>query len=128
VGGGGPRLDSGPVRAMAKFYYKSTCSTCRTARKLLQSLGANVEEHDMSKQPLSAAELRALIGEREVAPYLNPRNEQYREQKLKQNPPSRDQAIALMAENANLVRRPLLVTDHETVFGWDEAAYRRILG
>ena len=98
------------------------------ARKLLQSLGASVQERDMSKQPLSADELRALIGEREIAPYLNPRNEQYREQKMKQNPPSRDQAIALMAENANLVRRPLLVTDHDTVFGWDEAAYRRILG
>lgn len=82
----------------------------------------------MSKEPLNAAELRALIGDRDVAPYLNPRNDQYRERKLKQNPPSREEAIALMAENANLVRRPLLVTDQETVFGADEAAYRRIFG
>ncbi len=113
---------------MTRFYYKSTCSTCRTARKLLQSLGATVEERDMSREPLTAEELRVLVGERDVTPFLNPRNEDYRARGLKQNPPSRDEAIALMAANANLVRRPLLVTPEETIFGWDEAAYRRLLG
>jgi arsenate reductase-like glutaredoxin family protein len=47
---------------------------------------------------------------------------------MKSSPPSREEAVALMAENPNLIRRPLLVTDKEIVFGFDEAAYRRAAG
>jgi arsenate reductase-like glutaredoxin family protein len=43
---------------------------------------------------------------------------------MKDNPPSKEEAIQLMAQNANLVRRPLLVSGADIVFGWDEAEYR----
>ena len=78
----------------------------------------------MSRRPLSGEELDALIGERAVEPFLNTRNEMYRERGMKANPPEREAAIALMAENPNLIRRPLLVTDDRIVFGFDEAEYR----
>jgi arsenate reductase len=81
----------------------------------------------MSRQPLSAEELRALIGERDVAPFLSTRNELYRERGMKTHPPARDEAIALMAEHPNLLRRPLLVVGDEIVFGTNEAAYRALL-
>lgn len=113
-------------RPMPTFYYKSTCSTCRKARALLQELGVPVQERDMSKQPLAEAELRSLIGEREIRPFLNPRNEMYRERGMKANPPGKDEAISLMAENANLLRRPLLVSGDEILFGFDEEAYRSL--
>lgn len=109
---------------MPTFYYKSTCSTCRKARALLQELGVATLERDMSKQPLSEAELRDLIGDREIRPFLNPRNEMYRERGMKTNPPGKDEAISLMAENANLIRRPLLVSGDEILFGFNEEAYR----
>lgn len=109
---------------MPTFYYKSTCSTCRKAKALLQELGVSVEERDMSKRPLSADEIKGLIGDREIKPFLNPRNEMYRERGMKTNPPSKDEAIALMAENANLIRRPLLVSGDNILFGFDEEAYR----
>ena len=82
----------------------------------------------MSREPLTEAELRALVGERDITPFLNSRNEQYREQKMKANPPSRDDAFRFMAANANLVRRPLLVDGDEILFGYDEAEYRRKAG
>lgn len=78
----------------------------------------------MSKAPLSEPELRDLIGERDVTPFLNTRNEMYRERGMKSSPPSKDEAIALMAENANLIKRPLLVDPEGILFGFDEAAYR----
>lgn len=111
-----------------KFIYKSTCDTCRRARNYLQSTGLTFEERDMSKEPLTEGELRKLIGERETQPFLNFRNELYRERKMKANPPERDEAFALMAANPNLIRRPLLVTDDEILLGFDEAAYKRIAG
>lgn len=111
---------------MRTLYYKSTCSTCRKARALLQELGVPFAERDMSKQPLSGAEVRALIGERDLKPFLNFRNEMYRERGMKANPPSQEEAIALMAENPNLIRRPLLVDGEEILFGFEEEAYRAL--
>lgn len=112
---------------MPVFYYKSTCTSCRTARSFLQSLSVPFEERDMSRRPLSAAEIDALIGSRDVAPFLNPRNELYRERKMKAQPPSRHEAVSLMAENPNLIRRPLLLSGDEIVYGFDPDAYRRLL-
>lgn len=109
---------------MRTFYYKSTCSTCRKARALLQELGIPFTERDMTKQPLSEAEVRELIGDRELKPFLNFRNEMYRERGMKANPPSKEEAISLMAQNPNLIRRPLLVEGEEILFGFEEEAYR----
>lgn len=82
----------------------------------------------MSRHPLSEAELHALVGDRDIAPFLNPRSDLYRERSMESAPPSRDEAIRLMAENPNLIRRPLLVTGDEIIYGADEAAYRRLFG
>ena len=36
-------------------------------------------------------------------------------------------AIALMAENPNLIRRPLVMRGHRLVIGYDEQAYKEIV-
>lgn len=47
---------------------------------------------------------------------------------MKNRPPPREEAIRLMAENPNLVRRPLLVKGGRIVFGFDESQYRELTG
>ena len=79
----------------------------------------------MSRRPLTAAEIETLVGDREILPFLNTRNELYRERSMKENPPSRGEAIRLMAENPNLIRRPVLAAGGEVILGFDEDAYRR---
>jgi len=37
---------------------------------------------------------------------------------MKENPPSREEAIRLMAANPNLVRRPLVVQGKKMLFGF----------
>ncbi len=74
------------------------------------------------------SELRALIGEREIGPFLNQRNELFREREMKIAPPSKDEALRLMAENPNLLRRPLLIEGDRITFGFDEAAYLSAVG
>jgi arsenate reductase-like glutaredoxin family protein len=59
-----------------------------------------------------------LIGKRDHLPFLNPKNEVYRERGMKQNPPTREQAIRLMAEYPNLIKRPLLVKGSQILFGF----------
>ncbi len=80
----------------------------------------------MSKRPLTEAEVRSLIGDREHTPFLNSRNELYRERGMKANPPDREEAIRLMAQNPNLIRRPLIVDGDTYLFGFDEEAYRAL--
>ena len=66
------------------------------------------------------AELDRLIGNRDYRLFLNSRNDLYRERGMKENPPSRPEALRLMAENPNLIKRPILVTGREIVLGFDE--------
>jgi len=89
--------------------------------------GAALVERDLGKQPLSAAELRALFGERDPRDFLNPRNELYRKMKMKERPPSPAETIRLMAKEPNLIRRPLVVRGREMVAGFDEEALARLV-
>jgi Spx/MgsR family transcriptional regulator len=110
-----------------EFYQKPTCSTCRKAKKWLAENGVKPKEFDLN-QGLSEAELDALIGPRDYAKFLNFRNELYREKKMKVNPPSRAEAIRLMAQHPNLIRRPMLVRGSKIVLGFDEEEYRTMTG
>jgi arsenate reductase len=112
--------------AKLKAYVKRTCSTCRKALQLLRDAGAEFEEIDLNKG-LSEAELDTLIGKRDYRLFLNPRNELYREQGMKTNPPSRQEAIRLMAAHPNLIRRPMLVRGAKIVHGFDENAIKELL-
>ena len=86
-----------------------------------------MEERDLGKQPMTEAELNSLIGERPYLDFLNSRNELYREMKMKEKPPSRAQAIRLMAKNPNLIRRPILRRGNEWVVGFDAGKLESLL-
>jgi arsenate reductase-like glutaredoxin family protein len=92
----------------------------------LRNSGIEVEERDLGSQPLGVAELDALIGKRDYREFLNPRNELYRERDMKQNPPARAEALKLMSENPNLIRRPILVSGQKVLLGFDEKAWKEL--
>ena len=81
---------------------------------------------DLDKQRLTETELDQLIGNRDYKEFLNPRNELFRKRKMKEHPPSRSEAIKLMAKEPNLIRRPLLIRGSQIIFGLDEDAYRKL--
>jgi len=72
-------------------------------------------------------ELDRLIGTRDYKLFLNSRNELYRERNMKENPPPRAEALKLMAENPNLIKRPLLVKGGRIVVGFDAAEMEKLL-
>ena len=84
------------------------------------------DSRDLEKQRLTEAELDGLIGQRDYKEFLNTRNELYRKRNMKEQPPSRAEAIKLMAREPNLIRRPLLIRGSQIIFGFDEAAYRKL--
>jgi len=90
-------------------------------------MGAELESRDLDKQRLTEAELEELIGNRDYKEFLNARNELYRTRKMKEHPPSRPEAIQLMAKEPNLIRRPVVIRDSQIVLGFDEEAYRKLM-
>jgi Spx/MgsR family transcriptional regulator len=114
------------VKARIQFLQKPNCTTCRKAKAFLEKRKAELESRDLGKDRLSVAELDALIGERDYRKFLNTRNELYRLRKMGQNPPSREEALALMAREPNLIRRPVVVRGSEIVLGYDEEGLKRI--
>ncbi len=74
---------------------------------------------------LSVEELEKLIGPRDYRLFLNAKNELYRERNMKDDPPPRAEALRLMAENPNLVRRPILVKGKQVVLGFDPEAMKK---
>jgi arsenate reductase len=93
----------------------------------LLELGAELESRDLDKERLTEAELEELIGGRDYKEFLNSRNELYRERNMKEHPPSRAEAIKLMAKQPNLIRRPIVIRGAEMILGFDEEAYRKLL-
>jgi arsenate reductase-like glutaredoxin family protein len=93
----------------------------------LLELGAELESRDLDKERLSEAELDALIGSRDYKEFLNTRNELYRARNMKEHPPSRAEAIKLMAKEPNLTRRPVVLRGAQIVLGVDEEAFRKLV-
>jgi arsenate reductase (glutaredoxin) len=85
------------------------------------------EEREINARPLTADELSALIGKRNHEDFLNTRNELYRERNMKANPPGRAEALKLMAENPNLLKRPILIKGDRVLLGFDEKAWKELL-
>ena len=90
-------------------------------------MGAEFESRDLDKQRMTESELDELIGNRDYREFLNTRNEMYRARKMKEHPPSRAEAIKLMAREPNLIRRPVVIRGAQMVLGLDEEAYQKLL-
>jgi Spx/MgsR family transcriptional regulator len=107
-------------RKTVTFLNKSTCATCRKARRFMEKRGYHLHYRDLVEDRLSPSELEKLIGKHDHEDFLNPRSDVFRKKKMKDNPPSRREAIGLMAKNPDLIRRPVIVAGGRVVIGYDE--------
>lgn len=85
------------------------------------------DERELGKSPMSSEELDLLIGQHDYKLFLNSRNELFRERKMKEHPPTRAEAVKLMAHEPNLIKRPLLVRGQKVVYGFDEDGFRGLM-
>lgn len=89
---------------------------------------AELDERDYAKDPLSAAELRELFRGRDPRQFLNPRSPAFKARGLAGRTITAAQAVALMAEEPNLIRRPLVIVGRHLVAGFDREALKKVLG
>jgi Spx/MgsR family transcriptional regulator len=82
--------------------------------------GKDVEavKHDLAKEPPSRELLERLIEEDHLEDFLNSRSPAFKERGLAGRKLTKKQAIDLMLEEPNLIRRPLVVSGKRAVFGF----------
>jgi Spx/MgsR family transcriptional regulator len=107
-------------RKTLTFLQKPSCGTCIKARKFLVKRGFRLNYRDITKDPLSVSELEKLIGKHDHEEFLRPKSDTYVKMKMKENPPSRRDAIRLMARDPELIRRPVVVAGGRVAIGYDE--------
>jgi len=68
--------------------------------------------------------LEKLIDENHLEDFINKRSPSYKERNLGARKLTKKQAIELMLEDPNLIRRPIVVRDAKrAIFGFDAGAY-----
>jgi Spx/MgsR family transcriptional regulator len=107
-------------RKAVQFLHKPGCATCRKARRFMEKRGYHLNFRDLTKNRLTPAELQKLIGKHDHEEFLNPRSELYKKKKMKNKPPSRREAIGMMAMDPSLIRRPIVVAGGRVAIGYDE--------
>ena len=75
-----------------------------------------MEERDINRQPPKRAFLERHVDAKRVLDYVSRRSPVFKQRPL---PVSKREAIDLMIEQPNLIKRPVLVDGETVVFGFD---------
>src|SRR5690606_4568461 len=96
-----------------KVYAYKGCGTCRKALKYLDGRGISYEVLPIRETPPTKAELRRMLDayDGDIRKLFNTSGMDYKALNLKDKLPtiSVDEAIGLLHENGNLVKRPFVI-------------------
>jgi len=94
---------------------------------LRKDLGLELDERDYAKDPLTVAELKDLFAGRDPRDFLNARSPAFKAMGLAGKSLTPPQALALMAKEPNLIRRPIVIAGKEMIAGFDRERLRAAL-
>ena len=94
----------------------------------LEGKGVILIKHDLAKDPPSRELLERLLAQGSLEEFLNTRSPAYKARGLDVTTLSIAEAIDLMLEEPNLIRRPLLLRGDTAVFGYKPERYDELIG
>ena len=83
-------------------------------------MGADVYEIDINREPPSRQFLETHVDPDRFLDFVSTRSPVFKERPL---PRSKKEAIDVMMENPNLIRRPILIRGSKVTFGFDKKQY-----
>ena len=111
-----------------RVYTYKNCGTCRNAVKFLNARGVEFTEVPIRDQPPTIRELERMLAhyDGEIRKLFNTSGRDYQRMNLKERLPklSAAEAIALLAKNGNLVKRPFLLTEKTGLVGFKESDWK----
>jgi arsenate reductase len=110
------------------IYQYPKCSTCRKALKWLDAQGIAYEAVHIVEAPPSASQLKKAIKQAglPLRSFFNTSGESYRAGGFKDRLSSMNEAeaVAALAADGKLIKRPLVVAGENVLVGFDEAAWK----
>jgi arsenate reductase-like glutaredoxin family protein len=94
---------------------------------LRDELHVELDERDYAKQPLGLTELKELFAGLDPRDYINPKSPAFKAMGLKGKTLTAAQALKLMAEEPNLIKRPLVIAGKTIIAGFDRERLRSAL-
>jgi len=94
---------------------------------LRNELGVDADDRDYAKSPFSVTELEQLFTGRDPREFLNPKSPAYKAMGLAGKSLTPAQTIKLMAQEPNLIKRPIVVVGKEMIAGFDRDRLRAAL-
>jgi arsenate reductase-like glutaredoxin family protein len=82
-----------------------------------------VQEVDINKEPPSREFLEKHVDPDRFLDFVSTRSPVFKDRPL---PKSKREAIAMMMENPNLIRRPIVIKGAKVIFGFDKEQYQQI--
>jgi arsenate reductase (glutaredoxin) len=115
-----------------KFFHYSKCSTCRTAGKWLEQQGIEHDKVDIVESPPSRAQLAQAAKAAGVSPkkMFNTSGESYRAGNFKDKleTMSDADALAALANDGKLIKRPLVIGNGVALVGFKADDWMKKLG
>ncbi|MBK1881740.1 arsenate reductase family protein [Luteolibacter pohnpeiensis] len=112
---------------MPVLYAYKNCDTCRKASKWLQQHDISHETKAIRDTPPTLEELKIALKSQngDLRKLFNTSGVDYRQLGMKDKLPglSEDEALTLLSQNGNLVKRPLLLADDFVLIGFNESAW-----
>ncbi len=94
----------------------------------MRKLGKTVEEHNYAKDPLTRADIEAIVAAvGSTGELVNTRHALVKERGWNVDPPSKAELVRAALDEPNVLRRPVLIVGDRAVVGKDEAGVRRLL-
>lgn len=116
---------------IVKLYGYKNCSTCRNAKKYLDTKGIQYTEHPIRETPPTKDELDILYQEshQKMTRLFNTSGLDYRALNMKDTLPTltKDEAFNLLLNNGNLVKRPVLIVENRGINGFNVDKWNSIL-
>ena len=114
---------------MLRFFTYKSCDSCRKARMWLRENGVDFEEIPIRETPPSFDELDRARKRLGLKRLFNTAGLDYRQLGLKDRIPSMSEkeAISLLSQNGNLVKRPFLVGETVVLTGFRPEEWSEVL-
>ncbi|MGL4402978.1 MAG: arsenate reductase family protein [Fusobacteriaceae bacterium] len=117
---------------MITFINYAKCSTCKNAKKFLESKGINFQDRQIVEDNPKVEELKKYLelSGQPVKKFFNTSGILYRELNLKDKVAhgTEEELLEILASNGMLVKRPLLVTEKTVLIGFKESEWEELLG
>jgi arsenate reductase-like glutaredoxin family protein len=95
---------------------------------LRNELAVELDERNYAKQPLNHVELKELFKTADPRDFINPKSPAFKSMNLREKTLTPDQALKLMAQEPNLIKRPLTIAGRKIIAGFDRDELRKIFG